>query len=101
MEKMEWHDVLFQNWLNAGVEILESGDLILTSLVRGQNARAPGDAEIGGAAPGRAEPQHQDLLICDSFHQRSFSVDKATSPRIADTIQKRTTIFCSGQPSFS
>ncbi|MCH8891023.1 MAG: hypothetical protein IH827_08100, partial [Myxococcales bacterium] len=70
-------------------------------LVCGQNARSAGDAEIGGAAPGRAEPQHQDLLIRDSFHQRSFSVDKATSPRIADTIQKRTTIFCSGQPSFS
>ena len=92
---------LAENAIYAGVEVLESDELILTTLVCSQNARSPGDAEICGAASGRAEPEHQDLLIRDSFHQRSFSVDKATSPRIADTIQKRTTIFCSGQPSFS
>jgi len=48
-----------------------------------------------------AEAEHEDLLAGEVVHQRIFSEDRATRPRIADTIQNRTTIFCSGQPSFS
>ncbi len=36
-----------------------------------------------------------------AFAHRSFRDDSATSPRMIETIQKRTTIFCSGHPSFS
>jgi len=87
--------------LHARVERLEPRGSILGALVDGQHARAARAAEIGGAAPGLAEAEHQHPLPRNAFHQRSFSVDKATSPKMADTIQKRTTIFCSGQPSFS
>jgi len=58
-------------------------------------------------APGRVHQQHlaraadsiARRVVVDRY--RSLSEDSATRPRIAETIQKRTTIFCSAHPSFS
>ena len=80
---------------------LEPVDRRRGALVRGQHARAALRAEARGAQARDAEAEHQHALSGEVEHQRSFSEESATSPRIAETIQKRTTIFCSGQPSFS
>ena len=82
-------------------KLLEPVDRRRRALVRGQHARAALRAETRGAQPRDAEAEDQDALAGEVQHQRSFSEERATSPRIAETIQKRTTIFCSGQPSFS
>ena len=58
-------------------------------------------AKVCRAAPGDSEAQHQHLHAAEFQHQRSFNEERATRPRIAEMIQNRTTIFCSGQSSFS
>ena len=76
-------------------------------LVDGHHPGALLGAEIRRAAPAPSQAQDEDavpvrddvFLVHDP--QRSLREDRATNPRMIETIQKRTTIFCSGQPSFS
>ena len=58
-----------------------------------------GRAELERMAAAQAE--NEDPFVFEYLHQRSFRDESATRPRIAEMIQNRTTIFCSGQPSFS
>ena len=58
--------------------------------------RGPPLLPSGPACPARARCR---TIPC--LPQRSFNDDRATRPRMIDTIQKRTTIFCSGHPSCS
>ena len=67
----------------------------------GHHAGAARVTEARGALAGAPEAEDEDGLIAEVQHQRSFRDDRATRPRMADTIQNRTTIFCSAQPSFS
>ena len=95
------------NDLDLGREVLEAGQAIPGAFIGGDDACPVCNTELGGTSSRDAEPQDQDpVAFTDDFFlghdpHRSFNEDKATSPRMIETIQNRTTIFCSGQPSFS
>ncbi len=57
--------------------------------------------EARRAGPGHAETQDEHFLSREVDHQRSFNEESATSARMIETIQNRTTICCSGHPSCS
>ncbi len=68
------------------------------ALVRRHHARPALRQEGGGAAAAASQAQHEHASSGEIPHQRSFREERATSPRMIETIQKRTTICCSGQP---
>ena len=93
--------------LHPRIQGIEAFEFVRGAFVRGHDPRSLFRAEVRTTAPAHAEAEHEnavaglDGVFLRHDLQRSFSDESATRARMIDTIQKRTTIFCSGQPSFS
>ena len=92
---------LAQSQRHVGRKLSQTFELVPRPLVDGRHLGSPPCAERSRAPSRDSEAEHQHALSGEIVHQRNFNDERATRERMIATIQKRTTIFCSAQPTCS